>query len=135
MGIEKERETAIKELFFALGGWVTKVQSGMIMQTYKGKKRWIHLATKGTPDLLGCLNGHFVAIEVKKNETEKKRWHAYPMGLRGSPVKHDPRVEAQKAMADKIKKSGGIFILACDLDDVERQLIEAGAMQQKRRLF
>ena len=120
---EKEIETSIKNLItHALGGWCTKVQSGSILKEYttragiKLQKR-INLATAGTPDLLACIEGQFVGIEVKKNKKELDRWQAYPLGLRGKPVAHNPRIEAQKHQANDIKRSGGVALLCHNVDE------------------
>lgn len=29
------------------------------------------LSTRGTPDILGCLNGRFIALELKRNDLQK----------------------------------------------------------------
>lgn len=134
MGVEKNRETAIKHYIACAGGWVTKVQAGKIQQTYNNKKRWIHLAEAGTPDLLACIGGRFVAIEVKSDRKGMEKWEAYPLGLTGKPVKHNSRIENQKRVAEKIKERGGVFILACCVEDVEDGLIEAGVINRPNLL-
>lgn len=59
----------------------------------------------GTPDLLACVNGRFVGIEVKK-----------PKGGITSPL--------QKFKIKEIQKSGGIAFVANSLDVVKREFKE-----------
>lgn len=62
--------------------------------------------TSGTPDVLCCFKGHFLAIEVKKP---------------GAIVS-----ELQKHHLKKIKEAGGIGIIAYGIDEVQEALKEAG---------
>ena len=56
----KKPETKLKEIVMrdlrAVGAWVEKIQQVGIV---------------GTPDLLICLNGRFIGIELKKDEVSK----------------------------------------------------------------
>lgn len=62
-------------------------------------------ATKsGNPDIICCLNGRFMAIEVKQ------------------PGKHP--TELQKLKMDKIRAAGGVAFVACSIDDVENAIIQ-----------
>jgi len=124
--IETGIEKAIKNYIFIQGGWITKVQSGMLMQNYKGRTHAIHLADRGTPDMVGCLNGRFLGIEVKKDKKAIERWLAYPLGLRGKPVKEDKRIEAQQRIGKQIRESGGFFAIVCSVDELVDDLKSAG---------
>ena len=62
-------------------------------------------ATKsGNPDIICCLNGRFMAIEVKQ------------------PGKRP--TELQSLKMDKIRAAGGVAFVACSIDDVEEKLKE-----------
>lgn len=62
----------------------------------------------GIPDILACVDGHFVAIEVKKPETKTN-------------------VSAlQKYNLDKVALSGGYSLVAWNLDMVKDFLREEG---------
>ena len=130
---EKPIEKAIIHYVRHLGGYVVKVQSGKVLQSYKGKYRAIHMAPAGTPDLIGSIGGRFVAIEVKNSEKEKEKWEAYPLGLRGKPVKFDKRTQSQKHTRDIIERSGGIFILACGTECVSRALMDKGVIDSSMK--
>lgn len=61
--MRKQPETKFKEKVLPLlralpNSWFVKTQL---------------VAVLGIPDLLGCLNGKFVALELKRNSTEAKR--------------------------------------------------------------
>lgn len=131
--IETQIEKAIKTFIFSKGGFIQKTHSGAIQKAYKARGgRWrthvVHLADAGTPDMMGVLNGYFLGIEVKKDEKEVQKWLKYPLGLRGKPVKRDPRIEAQKHFAEKIKKAGGIFAIVSSVDELEEDLKKVGVI-------
>lgn len=76
---EKNFETKVKNYIENIGGWQVKFFANRMTKT-------------GIPDLLACINGHFVAIEVKAQN--------------GKPS------ELQLYQCEKIRKSGGFaFIL------------------------
>lgn len=56
----------------------------------------------GVPDIIACINGRFVGIEVKR-----------PGGIVS---------EVQKYHIEKINKSGGAAFVAYSIDDVKRKL-------------
>ena len=64
----------------------------------KGRKRENRYRPNGVPDILGCVNGIFIAIEVK---TEKGRIST-----------------AQEIFRSKFIREGGIYILARSVFDV-----------------
>ena len=52
MGPEKTYETKVKKFIEAEGGWYVKFFAN-------------RMTKEGIPDILACINGHFVGIEVK----------------------------------------------------------------------
>lgn len=78
-GTEKIYENHIKSYIRGKGGYVVK---------YFG----CNYSTSGTPDLLACINGHFLAIEVKSQN--------------GRPS------ELQLAKINQIRKVGGLGYVA-----------------------
>jgi len=124
---EKQIEKAIIDYIFLIGGWATKVQSGAVIKKSKqGKPYKITLATAGTPDILACVNGKFVGIEVKKNQEEVEKWQRYPLGKRGKVLRPDGRTSSQKEQARQINNADGVFILCSSVDEVERDLKTLG---------
>lgn len=83
--LEKKVENKIKKWLKDRDYWYFKVH-GSIYQP------------SGIPDILACVNGKFVAIEVKRSD-------------RGvvSPL--------QKAQIQKIKENGGIAGVACSMEE------------------
>lgn len=82
---EKAVENKIKKWLKDRNYWFFKVH-GSIFQP------------SGIPDILACINGKFVAIEVKRSE-----------GGIISPL--------QKAQIQKIKENGGIAGVACSMEE------------------
>lgn len=77
------------------GGWVVKYPAGP------------H-GTIGTPDLLVCYLGHFLAIEVKAGNPRLKRYEPTPM---------------QARQLDGVREAGGVAIIAWpDGPDIDRLL-------------
>ena len=135
MRIEKELEALVKNYLASIGAYQIKVQSGKIMQSYQGKQRWIHLAKAGTPDLVFCIKGRFVAIELKKDKNQVEKWELYPLGKRGMMVKHDKRIEAQKHHRGLIRDAGGVHILACSVEEIDQKLFDEGLINKKYLLI
>ena len=124
---EKETEKAIIDYIRLLGGWATKCQSGAIIKKGKGGKPYkITLATAGTPDILACINGKFVGIEVKKNLEEIEKWQRYPLGKLGKVLKHDQHIKDQQEQAQLIKKAKGVSLICSSVDEVEQYLKTLG---------
>jgi len=80
------------------------VDDSKIVTDYLGRtkkigsvKRIPSQGTIGTSDLKACINGRFIAIEIKFG--------------------HDRQSEAQKGYQEKIESSGGIYIIVKTLDD------------------
>ncbi|WP_265499592.1 VRR-NUC domain-containing protein [Paracoccus beibuensis] len=60
-------------------------------------KRTISFGLKGSPDILGCLGGRFIGIEVK-TESGKQR-------------------EAQAKFQKAFERAGGVYIIARSVED------------------
>lgn len=89
-GPEKKVENQIKKYLDSVGAYYLKVHGSMYQPA-------------GTPDVLACVNGHFVAIEVKR-----------PNGGVVSAL--------QKSKLKRIEQAGGISIVARSVDDVSTML-------------
>ena len=71
-----------------------------------GNGRLVRYGLKGSADILACIKGRFVAIEVK--------------------VGRDRLRPVQKAFAEAVARNGGVVILARSLEDVAVNLIAHG---------
>jgi len=90
---EKRIENSIQRYLDSLGAYHIKNHGSVYSRA-------------GTPDITACINGLFVAIEVKQ-----------PGGV-VSPL--------QAAHIELIKKAGGTAFVAYSLDDVKHELRKAG---------
>lgn len=90
---EKTIENKIKGYLDAIGAYHIKTHGNMFSKA-------------GTPDIIACVNGVFVAIEVKK-----------PGGVVSA---------LQMANIKLINNAGGTAFVAYSLDDVKRELRKAG---------
>jgi hypothetical protein len=89
------KETAlsksIRKALAALGCWTIRIQSGVIPALYNGKKRFIHCAEPGTPDVLVLGPLGFLEIKTAKGKlsADQKRWHdrAAKLGVRVAVVR------------------------------------------------
>lgn len=86
---EKKVETNIKKWLENNGAFFIKTLGGSV--------------PSGTPDILACLNGRFIGIEVKK-----------PVGGKVS--------ELQKLKIKEIQRAGGIAFVARSVKEVEEHL-------------
>lgn len=98
------------------GFYAQKVQSGALMKSYtskQGTKHYrINLADEGTPDILACIRGKFVGIEIKKDLKEIQKWEK----------ELDQRSRAQHHQQSLIRESGGITLVVCSVEDLETDL-------------
>jgi len=99
MTSEHELQSQILDLIRMRGGVATRVNSGGSITKRGGH---ISLADKGTSDLICCFKGHYLAIEVK----------CHP---------NMPTPE-QILFGRMVNSAGGIFLVAYDIDDVNREL-------------
>ena len=86
---EKTIERQIRNYLTRIGAWHIKTHGNMFSHA-------------GTPDILACVKGRFIAIEVKR-----------PKGVIS---------ELQKANIELIKRAGGVAFIAYSVEDVERNL-------------
>ena len=86
---EKRIEHQIRQYLDSIGAWHIKTHGNMFSKA-------------GTPDIIACIKGQFVAIEVKR-----------PKGVVS---------KLQEAQIQLIKKAGGIAFVAYSVEDVERNL-------------
>lgn len=89
--IEKHIENQIKRYLDRLGVWYMKVHGSMYQRA-------------GVPDIIACVDGRFVGIEVKR-----------PGGV-VSPL--------QQLNIDDINRSGGYAFVAYNVEDVQRKISE-----------
>ncbi|WP_314578584.1 VRR-NUC domain-containing protein [Enterococcus gilvus] len=89
-GPEKKVENRIKKYLDSLGAYYLKVHGSMYQPS-------------GTPDILACVNGRFIGIEVKKAS--------------GGIVS-----ELQKSKLRKIEAAGGIALVARSVEEVKNEL-------------
>lgn len=84
---EKRIENQIKQYLDSIGAWHIKTHGNMFSRA-------------GTPDVLACVNGRFVAIEVKQP------------GGRVSPL--------QMAHIKLINQAGGVAFVAYSLEETKK---------------
>lgn len=89
---EKTIENQIKRYLDSIGAWHIKTHGNMFSKA-------------GTPDIIACVNGRFVGIEVKR-----------PDGGKVSAL--------QKAKIKLIRASGGVAFVADSLDETKRYFKE-----------
>lgn len=87
---EKKVEDKIKRYLDSLGAYHVKIHGSAFMPA-------------GTPDILACINGQFVAIEVKRPS--------------GGVVS-----ELQKLKLKQIEQAGGVGIIARSVQDVSERI-------------
>lgn len=86
---EKRIENQIKQYLDSIGAWHIKTHGNMFSKA-------------GTPDILACVNGRFVAIEVKQP------------GARVSPL--------QMAHIKLINQAGGVAFVAYSVEETKKHL-------------
>jgi hypothetical protein len=105
--LEKDVQRVILQYLRLLGAWAVRVNSGGMVSEYRGRKRFMRFNdADGCPDVLVCLAGRFVGVEVKRPG--------------GRPT------EKQLAALDAIRKAGGLAFVASSVADVERALKAEG---------
>lgn len=94
--LEKQVENQIKKWLKQHNYWYFKVHGGPFQKV-------------GVPDIIACINGRFVAIEVKRSD--------------GGIVS-----ELQKAQIQKIKDSGGLVGVAHNMKEFWQILKDGGSL-------
>lgn len=105
---EKQIETAILQFLSTIRGckaWKNQTTGifdphRKVYRTLKGK-----YTGKGSADILACIGGHFVAIEVKKPTGSVVSIHQYKF-------------------LEEIRNAGGVAFIARSVDDVKRTLFD-----------
>ncbi len=82
------------------GVWATVEPRGGFIRGKPTRK--VYAAGIGVPDIVGCLGGRFVGIEVKAR-TGKLR-------------------DSQRDFGSRIQENGGFFVVCRNLDDVEQAI-------------
>lgn len=119
-------ENQIKNFLSIRGAWVSKIQSGKITKQVNGKTYMVNMAEKGTPDMVGCYKGTFIAIEVKSSKEEVEKWIRYPLGKKGKKVKFNSRTYWQKERSKQIIAAGGFYFLVSSLNEFISDLKKRG---------
>lgn len=126
--MEAIKETKIRESIIwyinVIGWWCARVQSWQVkIPNHNGTWRVIRLAEAGTPDILACIAGRFVGIEVKRDDAEVKKWHR-EQEKRFEGKKFDVRSVNQKDQQDKIQDAGGLFCVICSSKQLHENLVK-----------
>jgi hypothetical protein len=101
---EKDIQKQLVEYLTLCGGLVIRTNSGgMRAKNRDGSERFVRFnSQEGCADLIVCLNGQFIAVEVKRpgNQPTAK----------------------QEAFAERVRRSNGVSIVATSVEDLQRQL-------------
>jgi len=124
------------------GYWWERANSGQAFVKNGYSTRKIMLMRRGCPDLLSCVDGQLVGIEVKKSEKEYKRWKTiidkYREIVGDNPDlkmqwRHEiltyPEIKKswereifQYKYAIRMTRGGGKYILTYSVEHLEEQL-------------
>lgn len=108
---ESDVQRAILEWLRLNGAVAVRVNSGGFAGEHNGKKRFVRMNdTEGCADILACVGGVFVAIEVKQ------------VGGRTNPL----RAAKQEAFLASVRRAQGIGVIATSVDDVVEALRKHG---------
>jgi len=114
--LEKETQKAILAYLRVLGAFAVRVNSGMMIREYGGKRHVMRGNDQpGCPDIFACLVGLgggravFIGIEVKRA---------------GGKL-----TAAQASALDAIRKAGGTAFVATSVDEVKRALRAEGLIE------
>lgn len=105
---EKDIESACIEWLRWHRHWCQKVHSGSLLVTRKDRTYRVKLADEGTPDIVACVHGRFVGIEVKRDEKARRAW--------------ERQDEAQHLQHEGIAKAGGEVIVCCSVEEMEADM-------------
>jgi len=96
--LEKHIQNTIISLLRIHGAYVIRVNSGAVMAKGRKGNYMFRGAVAGTPDIIACYKGKFLAIEVKRGKNEA--------------------TDIQLARHEEIKRAGGIVRVMNDPDEV-----------------
>lgn len=120
MSREKTLESAIMLALRNRGFWCQKIHSGAVF-VKAGKMGYkLKLADEGTPDIISVFRGLFIAIEVKKDADEQRRWEAqWQKHLETGEYKESwHRSIVQHQQHEAIMKAGGVVIVCSSIDEL-----------------
>lgn len=103
---EADVQRTILDALALMGAVVVRVNSGGLKDATGRLVRFNR--TPGCSDILACLRGRFVAVEVKR------------------PGKANAVTPIQQAFLDAVRRAGGVGIVATSAADLESQLEAAG---------
>lgn len=103
---ETSVQKAILQYLNITPGFFWRNNTGAAPADYKGKKRFIKYGATGSADIIGVLNGRFVAIECKR-----------PLGPRGG-TNGSVQNSEQLVFQANVEAAGGIYIVARSVEDV-----------------
>lgn len=72
------------------------------------------MADKWTPDILACINGKFIGIEVKRDQKEVEK----------RAKQKDKRATDQMKQGQGIMNAGWLFFVVSSTDELERDLAD-----------
>lgn len=107
---ESDIQAAILIYVTSLPGSYFWRQNTGVFPDAEGRRR-VRACPKGTPDIIGVLQGRFIVIEVKRG---KGGVHA----------------EDQKNWQRNCERAGGLYILARSVDDVRDRLLIEGLIAE-----
>lgn len=128
---ESDNVKAILDFLHLSGFYAQRINSGSNFATYrdkfgKTKTRCIKGAELGTPDVLACVFGIFIGIEVKKDAKTCQTWQKHVENF-----KRDARIPpsaaheiAQFKQMQRIGKAGGVCCLVHSVEGVQRMIEE-----------
>lgn len=99
---ERDIQSQVTDWLTLKGIFWYRQNTGAMTRDYKGRRRFIRFGARGAPDIVCCIRGKYVAIELKR-----------PGGRQTSE---------QAAFEANLKLAGGIYILGHSLEDVVRAL-------------
>ena len=112
---EKALEKAVIDFIRLHGGYAQGILAGKFrLNQGTAYERWAHGAEKGTPDVLACLKGRLVGVEVKKDEKTAEKWYKSKAA----------NVLTQKHQASLIREAGGITLTVGSLGQLQDDLQE-----------
>lgn len=120
---ENDVKSSIIDYIRSIGGYCQRVNSGSVFGEYetKGgefKRRRLKLADPGTPDIVACINGHFVGIEVKKDAKAIGKWQNQIANYykTNKLSKYNQGAMHQLWEGEKITKAKGVCIMTNSID-------------------
>lgn len=121
---ESDIQKSIVEWLRYNGIYCQRINSGKLFARYGDVTRAIKLADEGTPDIIACINGKFVGIEVKKDQYEIAKWisvSAKYEQTRKVPKTYE-RIKNQYEHCKQIRNRGGFYFLVCSIEQLKENI-------------